>query len=158
VPAIQHWFTGGAFAAFLALLLALLGAVSMGYAWYRAAVTEMEWASSKAASAAQKLKADRVKGLLAKALVSGDKLIRSNKDTNEDQEDAEKWGQQTHDLIAAAYGEGEAALFLDSSGYVFYGGSPIRNWIDARMRRLTELLKRTDTLSTRTDFDPAKFE
>jgi hypothetical protein len=26
------------------------------------------------------------------------------------------------------------------------------------MRRLTELLKRTDTLSTRTDFDPAKFE
>jgi hypothetical protein len=155
VPAIQHWFTGGAVAAFLALL----GAVStLGYAWYRAAVTEMESASSKAASAAQKLKADRVKGLLAKALVSGDKLIRSNKDTNEDQEDAEKWGQQTHDLIAAAYGEGEAALFLDSSGYVFYGGSPIRNWIDGRMRRLTELLKRTDTLSTRTDFDPAKFE
>jgi hypothetical protein len=34
----------------------------------------------------------------------------------------------------------------------------IRNWIDGRMRRLTELLKRTDTLSTRTDFDPAKFE
>jgi predicted negative regulator of RcsB-dependent stress response len=103
VPAIQHWFTGGAVAAFLALL----GAVStLGYAWYRAAVTEMESASSKAASAAQKLKADRVKGLLAKALVSGDKLIRSNKDTNEDQEDAEKWGQQTHDLIAAAYGEG----------------------------------------------------
>jgi hypothetical protein len=26
------------------------------------------------------------------------------------------------------------------------------------MRRLAELLKRTDTLSTRTDFDPTKFE
>ena len=157
MPAIQYWFTGGAVAAFLALL----GAVStLGYAWYRAAVTEMESASSKAASAAQKLKADRVKGLLAKALVSGDKLIRSHKDTDEDQakKDAEKWGQQTHDLIAAAYGDGEAALFLDSSGYVFYGGSPIRNWIDGRMRRLTELLKRIDTLSTRIDFDPAKFE
>jgi hypothetical protein len=39
VPAIQYWFTGGAVAAFLALL----GAVStLGYAWYRAAVTEME--------------------------------------------------------------------------------------------------------------------
>jgi hypothetical protein len=88
------------------------------------------------------------------------KLIRSHKDTDEDQakKDAEKWSQQTHDLIAAAYGEGEAALFSDSSGYVFYGGSPIRNWIDGRMRRLTELLKRTGTLSTRTDFDPAKFE
>jgi hypothetical protein len=161
VPAIQYWFTGGAVAAFLALL----GAVStLGYAWYRAAVTEMESASSKAAAAAQKLKADRVKGLLAKALVSGDKLIRSHKDTDEDQakKDAEKWGQQTHDLIAAAYGEGEAALFLDDSGYVFYSVplpmNAIRNWIDGRMRRLTELLKRTDTLSTRTDFDPAKFE
>jgi hypothetical protein len=161
VPAIQYWFTGGAVAAFLALL----GAVStLGYAWYRAAVTEMESASSKAAAAAQKLKADRVKGLLAKALVSGDKLIRSHKDTDEDQakKDAEKWGQQTHDLIAAAYGEGEAALFLDDSGYVFDSMplpmNTIRNWIDGRMRRLTELLKRTDTLSTRTDFDPAKFE
>jgi hypothetical protein len=105
VPAIQYWFTGGAVATFLALL----GAVStLGYAWYRAAVTEMESASSKAASAAQKLKADRVKGLLAKALVSGDKLIGSHKDTDEDQakKDAEKWGQQIHDLIAAAYGEG----------------------------------------------------
>ena len=164
MPAIQHWFAGGAFAAFLALLLALLGVVSMGYAWYRAAVTEMESASSKAASAAQKLKADRVKGLLAKALVSGDKLMGSLKDTDEDQakKDAEKWGQQTHDLIAAAYGEGEAALFLDDSGYVFYSVplpmNTIRNWIDGRMRRLAELLKRTDTLSTRTDFDPAKFE
>jgi hypothetical protein len=161
VPAIQYWFTGGAVAVFLALL----GAVStLGYAWYRAAVTEMESASSKAALAAQKLKADRVKGLLAKALVSGDTLIRSHKDTNEDQaqKDAEKWGQQTHDLIAAAYGEGEAALFLDDSGYVFYSVplpmNTIRNWIDGRMRRLTELLKRSDTLSTRTDFDPAKFE
>jgi hypothetical protein len=35
-------------------------------------------------------------------------LIRSHKDTDEDQakKDAEKWGQQTHDLIAAAYGGG----------------------------------------------------
>jgi hypothetical protein len=75
----------------------------------------MESASSKSALAAQKLKADRAKGLLAKALVSGDKLIRSHKDTDEDQakKDAAKWSQQTHDLIAAAYGEGEAALFLD---------------------------------------------
>jgi hypothetical protein len=85
-------------------------------------------------------------------------------DTDEDQakKDAEKWGQQTHDLIAAAYGEGEAALFLDDSGYVFYSmplpTNTIRNWIDGRMRRLAELLKRTDTLSIRTDFDPAKFK
>jgi hypothetical protein len=161
VPALQFWFTGGAFAAFLALV----GTVStLGYAWYRAAVTEVESASSKAASAAQKLKTDRVKELLGKALASGDRLIRLHNEQDEDQaeKDAQKWGQQTHDLIAAAYGEGEAALFLDNSGYVFYSGnsakSRIRNWIDGRMRRIGELVKRTDNLSPRADFDPTKFE
>jgi hypothetical protein len=42
-----------------------------------------------------------------------------------------------HDLIAAAYGEGKAALFLDDSGYVFYSMplpmNTIRNWIDGRL-------------------------
>jgi hypothetical protein len=161
VPAIQYWFTGGALAAFLALV----GTVStLGYAWYRAAVTEMDSASSKATAAVQKLKSDRVKGLLGKALASGTDLLRSQKDKKDEQaeKDAEGWGQQTHDLIAAAYGEGEAALFLDSSGYVFYGDSSdkskIRNWVDGRMRRISELLKRIDSLTPRADFDPAKFE
>jgi hypothetical protein len=110
------------------------------------------------------LKRDHVKDLLGKALALGENLLRSQKDKNDEQaeKDAEKWGQQTHDLIAAAYGEGEAALFLDSSGYVFYGNnsakSKIRNWIDGRMRRISELIKRTDSLTPRADFDPAKFE
>jgi hypothetical protein len=164
VPPIQYWFTGGALGAFLGLLGAFGGVSALGYAWYRAAVTEMEAASGKAAAAAQKLKADRVKDLLGKALASGDKLIQSQKDKDEDQaeKDAQTWGQQTHDLIAAAYGEWEASLFLNSSGYVFYSdGSPkskIRNWIDGRMRRINELLRRTDTLNPRNEFDPAKFE
>ena len=63
--------------------------------------------------------------------------------------DAETWGTKTRDLIAAAYGDGEAALFADSSGYVFYGDgserSMIRNWIDGRLRRISELLRRTDS-------------
>ncbi len=124
MPPIQYWFTGGALGAFLGLLGALGGVSALGYAWYRAAVTELEAASGKAASALQKLKADRVK--------------------------------------AAAYGEGEAALFLDDSGYLFYSGSSpkskIQNWIEGRMRRISELLKRTDTLNPRSDFEPAKFE
>jgi hypothetical protein len=33
-----------------------------------------------------------------------------------------------------------------------------RTAIDGRMMGLAELLKRTDTLNIRTDFDPAKFE
>jgi hypothetical protein len=58
--------------------------------------------------------------LSSQALVSGDTLIRSHKDTDEDQAKKDAEECQTHDLIAAAYGEGEAALFLDDSGYVFY--------------------------------------
>jgi hypothetical protein len=48
VPPIQYWFTGGALGAFLG---ALGGVSALGYAWYRAAVTELEAASGKAASA-----------------------------------------------------------------------------------------------------------
>jgi len=59
-------------------------------------------------------------------------------------------GPNTHNLINAAYGDGEASLFLDSSGYIFYSDgsnkSKVRNWIDGRMRRITELLRRTDSL------------
>jgi hypothetical protein len=65
-------------------------------------------------------------------------------------------------LIDNAYGDGEALLFLDSSGYVFYGDgskkSDVRNWIDGRMRRITELLRRTDSIAVRNEFDPTKFE
>ena len=108
MPPIQYWFTGGALGAFLGLLGALGGVSALGYAWYRAAVTELEAASGKAASALQKLKADRVKDLLGKALASGDKLIQSQKDKDEDQaeKDAQRWVEQTRNLIAAAYGEG----------------------------------------------------
>jgi hypothetical protein len=48
------------------------------------------------------------------------------------------------------------------SGYVFYGDgskkSQARNWIDGRMRRITELLRRTDSLAVRSEFDLTKFE
>jgi hypothetical protein len=42
-----------------------------------------------------------------------------DKEDAQAESDADAWGQRTHDLIVAAYGEGEGALFLDSSGYVF---------------------------------------
>jgi hypothetical protein len=156
MPPIQYWFTGSA----LATLVALLTSMSMlSFTWYRSAVTEAESASNKIESAAQWAKTDFVKGLLGKALVSGNELIQAqqNKDDHQAEVDANEWSNQTQRLIAAAYGDGEAALFLDSSGYVFYGdGSPksdIRNWIDGRMRRVTELLRRTDSLTVRNEFD-----
>jgi hypothetical protein len=80
----------------------------------------------------------------------------------EAEKDAQACCTKTRDIIKAAYGEGEAALLLDSSGYRFYGdGSPksdIKNWIAGQMRRITELLPRTDTLIVRIDFDSKRFD
>jgi hypothetical protein len=67
-------YTGGALAAFLALL----GSVcTLGFAWYLAAVNQMELADTKAGAAAQKEKTAKVKDLLGKALSSGGQKITS---------------------------------------------------------------------------------
>lgn len=160
MPPLQYWFTGAGLAAFLALLATTS---TLGYGWYRAALTEMDSVKNKVASAEERARTTLVKGLLGKALTDGGNLVLQlpKMDETEAEKDAQTWGQKTHDLIDAAYGDGEAALFLDSSGYVFYGDSAksnIRNWIDGRMRRITALLPRTDTLAVRNEFDPAKFK
>jgi hypothetical protein len=161
MPAIQYWFTGGALAAFLALAATI---PTLGYAWYRAATTEQDAAVTKAESAAQKQMAARVKVLLGKSLADGEGLIRelANKSADDAESDAQEWGKKAHDLIAAAYGDGEAAVFLDSSGYVFYGDgskkSNVRNWIDGRMRRISDLVRRSDSLSAYREFDASKFQ
>jgi hypothetical protein len=161
MPPIQYWFSGAGLAAFLAVLATVS---TLSYGWYRAAVTEMHSAKNRADSAEQRARTERVKSLLGKALKTGSKLIQelTDKDENQTKKGAEAWGETTRDLIAAAYGDGEAALFLDSSGYVFYGdGSPksnMRNWIDGRMRRITALLPRADSLTVRKEFDPSEFD
>jgi hypothetical protein len=161
LPPIQYWFTGTALATCLTLFAALS---TLGYGWYRAAVAEFESTHNKIQSAAQKAKNERVKALLGKALAAGASLIEEQNKKAEDKakQDAETWVTQTHNLIVAAYGDGEAALFLDSSGYVFYGDgsgkSNIRNWIDGRMRRITELQHRTDSLAAKDEFDPTQFD
>jgi hypothetical protein len=161
MPPIQYWFAGTALATFLAVIAAVS---TLGYGWYRAAITEMESANNKIASEANKLKTEQTKRLLGEALASGGELIGAQAAKNDDQyeKDANEWGSKTHNLIENAYGDGEAALFLDSSGYVFYtdgsNKSKVGNWIDGRMRRLTELLRRTDTLAVKREFDPTKFD
>ena len=161
MPPIQYWFTGTALATFIAVLAAIS---TLGYGWYRAAITELESTNNKIISAANKQKTEQAKRLLGEALASGGKLIGSQGEKNDDQyeKEANAWGSKAHTLIDTAYGDGEALLFLDSSGYVFYGDgsnkSNVRNWIDGRMRRITELLRRSDSLAVRSEFDPTKFE
>jgi hypothetical protein len=161
MPPIQYWFTGTALATFIAVVAAIS---TLGYGWYRAAITEMESTNNKIASAANKQKTEQAKRLLGEALASGGKLIGAQAAKNDDQyeKEANEWGSKAQSLIENAYGDGEALLFLDSSGYVFYGDgsskSNVRNWIDGRMRRITELLHRADSLTVKSGFDPMKFE
>ena len=157
MPPLQYWFTGTALAALIALIASIAG---LGFGWYRGAVTEMEAAKTKGELATQKERITRVKALLENALATGMTLLElhGGRDTPEIRNDADAWGRKTYALILAAYGVGEATLFLDSSGYVFLGGSDLQNWIDGRMRRITDLLRRTDLLSPQMDFDPAQFE
>lgn len=108
-----------------------------------------------------------MKVFLGKALAGGTSLFREldQKVESQAKQDAETWGQRTHELIAAAYGDEEAALFLDNSEYVFYmtpGSNEekniIRKRIDGRMRRITELLRRTVSLTVKDEFNPTQFD
>jgi hypothetical protein len=160
MPPVQYWFTGTA-------LVALVGATaSLGFGWYRAAVTEQESAGSKVEAGAQKARTERVKALLGTALRNGEHLLieiakYEGQDAERDavaQQEAEQWATPVHDLIAVAYGDGEAALFLSDSGMVFYGGGRVANWIRGRIRRITDLIPRADTLPVRSAFDSRKFD
>lgn len=159
MPAFQHWFSGGALAAFLALLTTT---ATLGFAWYRAAITEQESVASKATSIASAERVRHVKSLLGKASNATAPIFKAEMTEEELTKAAEAWVNRTHRLIADAYGDGEAALFMDNSGYIFYSDgsekSKIRNWVDGRSRRLAELIPRTDRLTVREDFDPSKFD
>jgi hypothetical protein len=95
-----------------------------------------------------------VKALLGNSLRDGERLMRDKASATI----VEAWATRLHSLISAAFGAGEADLFLNSSGYVFYGdGSPesqARNYVDGRLRRLTDLLTRVDRLAISANFAP----
>lgn len=161
MPPLMFWFTGTAIATLVALLATT---ATLSFGWYRAAVTEMDAAKNKAESAEQRQRVETVKALLGKALSDGNNLLRAiNKgmETEQATKDAEAWVKKTHDLIAAAYGQGEADLFLDNSGYTFFADqtptSGVRNWVDGRKQRLASLIPRTDTLPLRKEFNPTNF-
>jgi hypothetical protein len=158
MPAFSFWFTGGALAACLALLTTT---ATVGFAWYRAAVTEQEAAETKQLSSQQSERTRQVKALLGNASRATIPLFKETYSDDELKKQAEAWVQRTYDLISAAYGDGEAALFLDNSGYVFYGDASEKrktlNWIDGRSRRLAELIPRTDRLQVQDTFDSTKF-
>jgi hypothetical protein len=160
MPPLQFWFSGSGLASFLALLATM---ATLGYGWYRGAITEFEANKQKIETKENRDRTNKVTSLLVAALDESNRLLKTiNKDsTAQADKDTADWGRRTHDLLVAAFGESEAALFISNSGYVFYGdGSPasnLRNWVDGRQRRLTELLARAGSLYVKSDFDPSKF-
>jgi hypothetical protein len=96
----------------------------------------------------------QLKSLLGEAIVSGEKLLqKSTSDTvNPDyfEQEALLWADQTKKLISSAFGTGEAVLFLNSSGYPVLVSpnqmAQIRVYVDCRLKRLSELIPRADTL------------
>jgi hypothetical protein len=69
-------------------------------------------------------------------------------------------------VISAAYGDGEAALFLSNAGYnaLAVGGSHsekaknILIFLYHRLDRISALVSRSDSLTMRSDFGPAQFK
>lgn len=157
MPPIQYWFTGSAVAAFIAL-------IAVGGCWYLAAVSELQLSNNKVQSADRQARTALVKDLLGNAIAAGNDLAH-DLSNQPDQFVAERavvaWTDQTRGLIDAAYGNGEAALFMDSSGYSFNSDGTTRtslgNFVDGRMRRLSELLQRSDNMTVRAEFKPDRF-
>jgi hypothetical protein len=82
-------------------------------------------------------------------------------DIQPDGQEATKWIQRTKKFIGAAFGDGEATLFMSDFGYTFHSSGSvrdtIRNSVGGRSRRLTELISRIETMPIRDGFDPSNW-
>ena len=167
MPAIQYWFTGSAIAALIAFAAAVSGT---GFGWYLAALSEQGSAEKNADAVAQKQKIIRAKDLLGKALLDGRAIQTggANGALTDDQFEQQtgEWATHTQQVISAAYGDGEAALFLSDAGFMAgtvggpHNSEKARNvllFLFHRLDRISVLIGRSDTLTLRSDFDPAKF-
>lgn len=131
-------------------ILLLYGFVRANYEEYLAVETERD---ELRAGRATTDKRAALKDALAAADEKGHELYASDPEIK----DAERWVTDTHNLIEAALGKGEARLFLSDAGYTFMAGqndTRQKLWVEGRLRRLAELMARVDSLDLRPDFDP----
>jgi hypothetical protein len=101
-----------------------------------------------------------VKDMLGKFVAEGEKLFPEcqQPDQQKCEADVLAWGTKADDFILAAFGAGEQLLFESQAGYVFYGGSVGRNRLDGSIRRLNDLLQRSNAVPIVKDFDMKKFQ
>jgi hypothetical protein len=90
------------------------------------------------------------------------KRTESQEDVDAYANDAGELATKTRNLIAQAYGEGEANLFMNDAGIpgMASPGHPnvlMRSEMIARIQRLNELISRVDTITMRPGFDPRNY-
>jgi hypothetical protein len=122
---------------------------------------------SKVAADAEKDKRIAMKDLLGAAIndcaaLNVKKRTESQEDVDAYANDAGVLATKTRNLIAQAYGEGEANLFMNDAGISTMAspGHPnvlMRSEMIARIQRLNELITRVDTITMRPDFDPRNY-
>jgi hypothetical protein len=155
-PALSRWWA--------AIPLLLL----FGYGFLKALHERFEGVEEKL-TAVTRYKA--VKDLLGDAVDKGKALQRTIYKEGDEvivvtQQDVEGWVHYTRDLIEAAYDKGEARHFMNSDDYKPESASPFRNiyhdpykyFVEARLRRLDELIMRTNSLPLNPSFDPQEWK
>ena len=101
----------------------------------------------------QKDRKGAAKDALGAFMNEGNNLFRDSRERDVETETLE-WATRCRDFIRETFGSGEAALFLDDSGYTFFSGTGrLRNFIAGRMRRLGELIPRVDQMDLRNDIE-----
>jgi hypothetical protein len=109
----------------------------------------------------KKMRRRSIKALLGQLVGEGDALLgRINEaDPQAFKVATDLWASKGHEIIKAAFGDTQAALFLSDIGYSFRADPDRPNWecqklIKGRLRRLADLIRTTDNLPIETDFDP----
>jgi hypothetical protein len=98
--------------------------------------------------------------MLGKFVADGERLFAECQQSDQQKCEADvlAWGTKADDFILGAFGAGEQSLFESQAGYVFYGGTVPSNRLDGSIRRLNDLLQRTNSIPTAKDFDIKKYQ
>ena len=110
-----HGFSGGAFAALLALIFSI---GSLGYGLYRAAPTEKETVEKAEATEMQTKATQTAKERLADLLLDGQSLLRRVSDEKLPAlvEDVDKWSDEAEAFLRGSLGAPYVVRFRDASG------------------------------------------
>lgn len=143
------------------LFLLLYGFLRANYEEFQKVENKKEQLESKVATDEKRAS---VKDLLGTAYANGSYLVNN-------EGDIEGWVATTRNLIEAAFSKSEAQLFLSNRGYTLENVEGVTSansghrffntdvfWIEARLKRLEDLIFRADSLNIRPGFDPQELE